>query len=98
MKKQTTERTTIRFESSIREVVDYFAAIYGLKNLVSAGVYLFGQLSDSEQKEVIMKIKQVSPNVQAAVDDILSALAQTKKKRNPVVSGQFPAKTTRVVG
>lgn len=47
--------TTVRFTEKTQPLKNSLMPIYGLKNLVSAGVLLFSRLSDSEQKKIILE-------------------------------------------
>ncbi len=72
-KMKNQDRTTVRFEKCMKTVADYLAAVYGLKNLVSAGVYMFAKLPDSEQKKMIADMKNIPKEISATVDEILAA-------------------------
>ena len=50
--------TTVRFTEKAKPLKDELAPIYGLKNIVSAGVLLFYRLSDSEQKKAILEANE----------------------------------------
>ena len=73
--------TTVVLSDSVQEIKDSLAPIYGLKNILSAGLYLFNRLPASEQKKIIAKVHDLT-----AADEMLSDVEadiaeQTQKKR-----------------
>ncbi len=80
MKKKTP--TSVNFETWIEPIKDYYSAVYGLKNLVSAGVLLFSRLDASDQKSVILEVNELPSELKAAVDEILAVLEKTKPTNN----------------
>jgi len=46
-------QTTLVLTKKAQEVKDDLAPIFGLKNILSAGLVLFGQLTDAQQKAAI---------------------------------------------
>lgn len=61
--------TSIRFESHVVPIKDYYSAIYGLKNLVSAGILLFARLDDAQKKGVILEVNKLPPEMAGMVDE-----------------------------
>ena len=49
----TSPQTTVHLTEAAQKVKDALAPIYGLKNILSAGLTIFGKLSDSDQKKTI---------------------------------------------
>jgi len=45
--------TTVRFTEKAKPIKDELAPIYGLKNILSAGLVLFDKLTDTEQKVIV---------------------------------------------
>ena len=48
--------TTVVLADGVQKLKDEFAAVYGLKNTLSAGLILFSWLSDSKQKQIIREV------------------------------------------
>jgi len=77
MQRNTDEQnpTTVRLTEKAQKIKDDLAPIYGLKNMLSAGLILFGRLPADKQKEIILE---------ALAEDIVSAAgadaAKQKKK------------------
>ncbi len=71
--------TSFILSDSIQKIKDELAPIYGLKNILSAGLLLFSRLSDSEQKKTIAEVHQIE------TDEIVSSaeadVAGQKRKR-----------------
>ena len=62
------KQTTIVLDESLQKTKNELAAVYGLKNLVSAGILLFSRLSPVKQVEaikdvyeLILKVKKQKP-------------------------------------
>jgi len=52
-KNEKVKHTTVVLSSKAQEIKYDLAPVYGLKNILSAGLILFGNLSDSDQKKYI---------------------------------------------
>ncbi|HUV72292.1 MAG TPA: hypothetical protein VMW25_04730 [Clostridia bacterium] len=79
--------TTVRFTEKAKPLKDELAPIYGLKNIVSAGVLLFYRLSDSEQKKAILEANESieQDEIELARSDdarALEAQQRSRKRRN----------------
>jgi len=61
--------TTIVLDESLQKTKDELAAVYGLKNLVSAGILLFSRLSTVKQVE--------------AIKDVYGFILKEKKQKPP---------------
>lgn len=48
--------TSFVLSNSIQNIKDELAPIYGLKNILSAGLLLLSRLSDTEQKKIIAEV------------------------------------------
>lgn len=87
MKKKKAEKTTsetrtsIHFDKCVEYLVAYNAAAFGLKNSVSAGIYLFSKLSADEQKNVIFEMKGIGPEISSLVDGIVSSFDSKSQER-----------------
>ena len=64
--------TSIVLNEFCQETKDELAPVYGLKNIISAGLLLFSRLSDTEQKKAIAELHK---------------MAQAKKEVDEIVSG-----------
>lgn len=53
--------TTVNLTETAQKVKDDLAPVFGLKNILSAGLVLFGKLSTDEQKSVIMEALDTNP-------------------------------------
>jgi len=63
--------TTVRLTESVQRIKMELSPIYGLKNILSAGLLLFSRLSDTEQKKIVAEVnKMVLADQQA--DEIVS--------------------------
>jgi len=60
--------TTVVLNKKVQHLKDELAAVYGLKNLLSAGILRFSRLTDSEQKDTIKEINQMEQMDDAAED------------------------------
>ncbi len=60
--------TTVVLNKTVQKIKDELAPIYGLKNILSAGLTLFGGLSADEQKRVIAETN--SPPQEATAEKI----------------------------
>jgi len=77
------KQTTVVLNESVQEIKDELSPIYGLKNILSAGLLLFNRLSDTEQKKTMAEVsrraridKEVDEIVSGAEDDV----AKQKRK------------------
>lgn len=77
--------TTVRLAESVRKIKDELSPIYGLKNILSAGLLLFSRLSDTEQKGTIVEVNRADQADRQA-DEIVSAAEadDAKQKRRRV--------------
>jgi len=81
------QHTTIVLNKSVQKIKDELTPIYGLKNIVSAGLLLFSKLSDSEQKKIIAEVGKkpvtvksgylVPKNKKEAIRALLRSLKKT---------------------
>jgi hypothetical protein len=74
------EPTSVRFEAHVEPIKEYYASIYGLKNLVSAGVLFFARASEEERKSFILESKDIPSEITGAVDEILAVLESARQK------------------
>ncbi len=75
--------TTVRLDESVQKIKEELTPIYGLKNVLSAGLWLFNQLSDTEQKRIIAQLHNLK-SVDSEADEIVSGaeadVAKQKQK------------------
>lgn len=80
--------TTVRLSGPAKRVKEDLAPIYGLKNIISAGLILLGRLTVEEQLEVI---RSSNSDYDAEADEIVRAaeadVAEQRRRR-----GRPPAK------
>ncbi len=55
--------TTVVLTEAAQAVKDDLAPVFGLKNILSAGLIMFGKLTDSEQKKVVKQANAEPGNV-----------------------------------
>lgn len=84
------KHTTVVLNKTMQKIKDELSPIYGLKNILSAGLWLFSQLSDTEQKKAVAQVNKLAPADQAneIVSDAEADVAKQKRRRVPK-----PAKT-----
>lgn len=52
--------TSVTLNETVQKIKDELAPVYGLKNILSAGLLLFSRLPDSEQKKVVTEINKIA--------------------------------------
>ena len=82
-------RTSVTLTKVAQVIKDKLSPIYGLKNTLSAGLFLFGSLSSDEQKKVIQQIsddyipqKEQETKSTPLADAIKQIVEKTKAKQN----------------
>ena len=88
------KQTTVNLLASAQIVKEDLAPVYGLKNILSAGLILFGRLTDTEQKRLLKTVNESEPTG-AAADESGAAQVGLKKQRKGMVrdsvkAGWFP--------
>ena len=81
------KQTTVNLLPIAQAVKEDLAPVYGLKNILSAGLFLLNKLSDTEQKELI---RQLNGNEYAAAiaDENAAGRASSKSQRRRGESAQ----------
>jgi len=79
-------QTTVVLTKAAQEVKDNLAPIFGLKNILSAGLLLFRELSPQQREELIAKsnneqLKNPILQKSQTIRDVLKNLAQEKKEQ-----------------
>lgn len=79
--------TTVVLNKTVQKIKDELAPVFGLKNILSAGLLLFSRLSDSEQKKTIAEVHQIEADeiVSGAEADV--AGQKRKRVRRPAKAG-----------
>ena len=75
------KHTTVVLNESVQEIKDELSPIYGLKNILSAGLLLFSRLSDSEQKKIIAEVNNLALADRQADEIVSGAEADAAKQR-----------------
>ena len=77
------KHTTIILNESIQKFKDELSPIYGLKNIISAGLLLFSRLSDTEQKKTIAEVNRLeAEDVVAAAEELAKEIRQKQPRRS----------------
>ena len=92
--------TTVVLNESVQKIKDELSPIYGLKNILSAGLLIFSRLSAEEQKQAIAEVNGQSIGVEKPErvvhrsmtlrDAIKQIVQRTKDKR------EMPAMTIHI--
>jgi hypothetical protein len=69
--------TSVVFTKEVQAIKDKLAPVFGLKKLLSAGLILFNELSDAEQKDMIARVGKSEPNtsIEEAIESLKQSLA-----------------------
>ena len=94
------KHTTVVLAKSLESIKEKLMPIYGLKNILSAGLLLFSKLSDSEQKKIIndvhkmgSKNKKTTPSQKRAeVKNALGVIREMVSGDKPSITHQFLSK------
>ncbi len=52
--------TSVVLNKTVQKIKDELSPVYGLKNILSAGLTLFGRLSADDQKKIIAEVNSLS--------------------------------------
>ncbi len=85
------KQTAVNLTESVQRIKDELSPIYGLKNILSAGLLLFSRLSDSEQKRIVAEVNRMAQARRQAEEIVSGAEADAAKQRRK--PGRKPAKT-----
>ncbi len=74
--------TTVVLNGTVQEIKDELTPIYGLKNILSAGLMLFGQLTADEQRQAIVRVNAVDKGEsnREIIKEARTILKQAQKK------------------
>ena len=75
---QKVKHTTVILNEKAQAIKDDLAPLFGLKNILSAGLILFGKLTSDQQKQVIAESNGVESKPESS---ILSELTLTPMQR-----------------
>jgi len=92
-----TQHTTVILTKSSQEIKEDLAPIFGLKNILSAGLILFGKLSDKEQKHAIAEANKALTEESSGDKTSLQQMIQMIKEMVEV-ERQQPGTVFRVLG
>jgi len=53
------KQTAVNLSKNVQKIKDELAPVYGLKNILSAGLLLFSRLSDTEQKKAVAEVNKM---------------------------------------
>jgi len=84
------KQTTVVLSESVQALKDELAPIYGLKNILSAGLLLFSRLSDTEQKKILGYVHNLAKADQEAAELVSAAEADAAKHKQR--RGRKPSK------
>ncbi len=79
--------TTVRLSENTRKIKEELTPIYGLKNILSAGLLLLSRLSDSEQKKMIAEVHQVEADEIVSSAEADATGQKRKRVRRPARAG-----------
>lgn len=85
------KQTAVNLTDSVQKIKDELFPIYGLKNILSAGLLLFSRLSAGDQKKVVAEVNQMSQADRQADKLLSSAEADSAKQQQK--TGRKPSKT-----
>jgi len=77
--------TTVNLNVIAQAIKDDLAPVYGLKNILSAGLVLFSRLSATEREELVDTINRENNVVDAVSDESAAARASAKSQRRDKV-------------
>ena len=95
-------QTTVVLTKKAQGVKDDLAPVFGLKNILSAGLILFDELSCSDQKIIILEANSIQPqqeHTQASKTDPAKKVAQNNccfDKKGTGSEGRFSPLTAKV--
>ena len=75
------KQTAVNLNEFVQKLKDELAPIYGLKNILSAGIVLFSRLSDSEQKRIVAEVNKMAQASQLADEIVSGAEADAAKQK-----------------
>jgi len=80
---RTRNPTTVILTKLAQEVKDDLAPIFGLKNILSAGLVVFGRLTSDEQKQLVTEANKVEPsqNERETAEIVAAAEADAAKQK-----------------
>ncbi|MCJ7777637.1 MAG: hypothetical protein MUP16_04920 [Sedimentisphaerales bacterium] len=77
------KQTAVNLNETAQKIKDELAPIYGLKNILSAGLVLFGRLSAEQQRKTItgFNTEEIEkPALKKSLRDAIQAIKKTAKK------------------
>ena len=76
---KTDNPTTVRLSESMQKIKDKVSPIYGLKNVLEAGLLMFSRLSSVEREKIIAEVH--AQEIVSAASAEAAAEVQKRRKR-----------------
>jgi len=98
------EQTTVNLNEKAQKIKEDLAPIYGLKNILSAGLILFGRLSADQQRRAIAEANGAEPkpatdeDLDEEIRQMARSFAVLTKKLERRSSASVKSKTRRHSG
>lgn len=73
--------TTVVLNENVQEIKDELSPIYGLKNILSAGLLLFSRLSDTDQKKTVAEVNRMAHAEKEAGEIVAAAEADVEGQK-----------------
>jgi len=73
-----TDVTTVRLSEKAQQIKEELAPVFGLKNILSAGLVLFNKLNAERQKDIIKEANSIEP--ESVVDDVISRAKSASRR------------------
>ena len=93
--------TSVTFNETIQKIKDELAPVYGLKNILSAGLLLFSRLSDSDQKKIVAELNQMVDIDISAIQSRYFSNAQSIRnvlREITLIEKQSPGTIVKILG
>lgn len=77
-----TDLTTVRLSEKAQEIKEELTPVFGLKNILSAGLVLFNKLNAEQQKKIIIAANSADPD--KVVNDVISQAKSVSRRAGRV--------------
>jgi len=81
------EQTTVNLTKIAQRIKEDLAPIFGLKNILSAGLYLFNQLNAQEQKDAIKNANALDEDPSSRVHETIRQVELRAKRASKAGRG-----------
>ena len=87
--------TTVVLSDNVQTVKDCYMKVYGLKNILSAGLLLFSRLSDTDQRKIIEDVNKIGTEPLTLYTDsrIRQLIYQELSSAGGLISSESPSKS-----